>query len=782
MIFKDKKLEIQQELSQNFIDFSYEANSQRAFADARDGLKPGQRACLWEMYSKGYSSSKPHVKSAKISGGTIASWWPHGSTAIYDTFARMSQNWINNIPEVDWHGANGSIQISGEPAADRYTEARLAKTTEDGLLLNIKKNNVPMRLNFSEDAEWPEVLPAIYPRLMVNGCQGIGSTIANVWLPHALDEIAESIKNYLSTGIIDYTKLAPSFPTGGIIINKNDLHTIYETGAGKVILRGKAEIKGNSILITELPYQVYVEPFIEEIKELAVKDEFKGIANILNKSNKKQLLIEIECDEAPLVVLNQLYAKTNFQKVFNANQYALVGKTPKFLTYKEYLDIYLQHNYECIKREYEFELNKSKARLEIVEGLVKALEDIDNIITLIKKSESSKDAVNNLIKVYSFSENQAKAIVSMKLGTLAHLEKIELEQEKQDLTSNIKICEEVINSSSKQQEIYLERFEAFIKKYPNPRKTELTQITISKEDKEIVDVEPEKCVVVMTEGGLIKRVPAAAFRVQKRNGKGVRTQDDITSAVIRTNTIDSLMIFTDKGKMYRLLVDDIPEGNNTTKGQPIKSLVVMEPNEEPTIIYSIYRDTEAQYVLFVTKSGLVKKTPLDEYIQTRRKSGVAAITLAAGDSLAAVSLIKDEELLLMADNGQIIRFKSSDITPTGRAARGVKGIGLAEGSSIVAALPIRDAADDLAIFSPTGLGKRIVLTDIPLQARAGKGSNYAKAQGIAAASLVNDEDNVLIIGDSTSICISAAEIPVAGKTAEGNSIIKSRSIKSVSKV
>ena len=303
-------ININQELHQNFLDFSYEANSQRAFADARDGLKPGQRACLWEMYDKKYTSNKPHVKSAKISGGVIANWWPHGDVAIYDTFARMSQSWINNIPEVDWHGANGSIQISGEPAASRYTEARLSKSAEDGLLLNINKHSVPMKMNFSEDAEWPEVFPAIYPRLMVNGCQGIGSTIANVWLPHNLGELISMIDNYITSGQLDYSNLAPDFPTGGIIINKNELKPIYETGKGKVVLRAKTEIKGNTIYITEIPYQVYVEPLIDQIKKLVIDDTITDINNIVNKSGKNKLLIEIECENNPDYVLKQLYAKT----------------------------------------------------------------------------------------------------------------------------------------------------------------------------------------------------------------------------------------------------------------------------------------------------------------------------------------------------------------------------------------------------------------------------------------------------------------------------------------
>lgn len=779
-------IDINQELSQNFIDFSYEANSQRAFADARDGLKPGQRACLWEMYSKGYSSNKPHVKCAKISGGTVASWWPHGTTAIYETFARMSQSWINNIPEVDWHGANGSIQISGEPAADRYCEARLSKSTEDGLFQGIKKNNVPMKLNFSEDDEWPEVLPAIYPRLIVNGCQGIGSTIANVWLPCSLDEIAESITNYLATGEIDYSKLAPSFPTGGIIINKNDLQDIFKTGKGKVVLRGKTEIKGNYIYVTEMPYQVYIEPFIENVKQLIVKDEITGITNILNKSNKKSLLIEIECDDDPYKVLNQLYSKTDLQKNYNANQYALVGKTPRLLTYKQYLDIYLQHNYDCIRKEYSFDLEKSQKRLEIVEGLIKALEDIDNIIALIKKSESSSNAVEQLIKVYNFTNTQANAIVNMKLGRLAHLEKIELNQEREQLTSTITDCLDIISNSNRQKEIYLERFKAFVKKYPNPRRTELMQINPPpKEDKEIINVEPEKCVVIMTEGGNIKRIPATNFKTQRRNTKGVKTQDDITSAVIRTNTIDNLMIFTNKGKMYRLLVDNVPTGTAASKGQSIKSLISMDAGEEPVLIYSIYRETDAQFVLFTTKNGLVKKTPLSEYIQTKKNSGIAAIKLKENDELASVSLIKDETLLLITANGMVIHFKSTDAPISSRVAMGNKGINLNEGDYVVAALPVRDSNDSLAIFSKKGYGKKTALKEFPIQNRAGKGIICYKptnATGlIACAALVNDEDSVLILGDKSSVCLAATEIPATGRAAAGNLMIKNNNILGVSK-
>ena len=779
-------IDICNELKQNFIDFAYEANSQRAFPDARDGLKPGQRACLWEFFTKGFTSNKPHVKSAKISGGVIATWWPHGDVAIYETFARMSQSWINNIPEVDWHGSNGNIVIGSSPASSRYTEARLNKPIEEGMFVGIKKKNVPMILNFSEDEEWPEVLPAIFPRLLVNGSQGIGVTVAQNWLPHNLSELVLVIERYVRSGELDYSILAPDFPTGGVIINKKDLPAIYATGKGKAIVRAKAEIKNNTICITELPYQVYVEPLLEEIKELIQKEEIDGIEDIYNKTDKKKLLIEIECSASPITVLNKLYNLTSLEKSYSANQMALVGKTPKMLNLKNYLDIYINHNIECIKKEHEFDLNKAKDRLEIVEGLLKALENIDNIIALIKKSESAAAAKVNLMSQYKFTENQAKAIVDMRLGKLAHLEYVELNEEKAELVSEIETHMNVLQNPNLQKEEFLSRLLAFDKKFGFARKTELTQIATTKEEKEIEFVEPEQCVVLMTKSGMIKRIPTSSFKAQRRNGKGVKTEDDITSAVIRTNTIDSLMIFSNKGKMYRLLVDEIPVGTNTTKGQYVKALVNMEPDEEPEVMYSIYRDTDAKYVLFVTKNGLVKKTTLEEYSNTKKKTGIIAINLKENDSLAAVTLVKYEEHIMVTEKGMSIRFKSTDIAATSRTTSGVKGITLAADDKVVAALPIRDSNDKLAVFSTFGLGKKIDLSQLPLQNRAGKGLMCYKPSDtvgmVADACMISDEDTILIIGDKTSICIAANEIPDLGRPSTGNQLIKNSKVTSVSKV
>ena len=773
-------IEICEELHQNFIDFAYEANSQRAFPDARDGLKPGQRACLWEMYSKGFTSNKPHVKSAKISGGTIATWWPHGDVAVYETFARMSQPWINNIPEVSWHGSNGNVVIGPEPASSRYTEARLSKATEDGMLQGLKKNVVPMILNFSEDEEWPEVLPAIMPRLMINGSQGIGVTIANTWLPHNLKDIANVIFHYLNTKVIDTHSIAPDFPSGGVIINKDELHKIYETGKGKAVVRARAEIKNSSIIITELPYQVYVEPLIEEIKKLVMDDTITGIKDIYNKSDKTRLMIEIDCDGNPDKVLAQLYKLTDLQKSFNANQWALVGKTPQLLTFKDYCDIYIKHNIECIRREYSFDLTKAKDKMEIVSGLVKALEDIDNIIALIKKSDSSAAAKENLIKNYSFTENQAKAIVDMKLGRLSHLEKVELNKELEDLISTIENLNNILSSQEKIENILIERLSSFVKKYGSNRRTSLMNISTKPEDKEIETVVPEDVVVILSQTGEIKRIPAKSFRVQRKNGKGIKSADDAILDTISTNTIDNLMLFTSKGKMFKMLVDDVPVGTNASKGTRISSLINMDSDENVIAITSLNRKSNAKYVVFFTKNGLIKKTELEEYMKVKRSSGIAAINLKEGDTIANVIFLNEEDVIVVTKQGMSIRFETKSISPIGRVTAGVKSIKLADNDEVIIGLPITDTNESVAVFTAKGFSKKSKLDDFPNQGRAGKGVLIYKPTEITGtlvgATTVNEKDNILLVGRPNSICISATDIPQLTRASIGNIMIKSNVI------
>ena len=770
-------IELTKELSQNFLDFSHEVNYQRAFADARDGLKPGQRACIWEMYQKGYKSNKPHVKSAKISGGVIANWWPHGDTAIYETFARMSQKWINNIPEIDWHGANGSVQISGEPAASRYTEARLTKIVEEGMLANINKNTVPMKPNFSDDDKWPAVLPAIFPRLMVNGCQGIGSTIANVWLPHSFTEVANIIDKYVSTGEINYDNIAPSFPSGGIIINKKELPTIYKTGKGKAVLRGKAEIKNNYIIITEIPYQVYVEPLIEEIKKYAVEEENSGIEDVINKSSKN-ICIEIECSSNPAAILKKLYSKTSLQKSFNANQYALTDKgIPALLTLKDYLDIYVNHNIKCIINETKFDLNKAIDRLEIVNGLLRALEDIDNIIALIKSSENATAAKENLIKKYQFTENQAKAILAMRLSSLAKLEKVELEQEAKELENKIKDLKDILTNENRQKDILKSRLADLVKKYGDARRTELTHIEVKPEDKIIEEVTPEDCVVILSQTGDIKRVPKNSFKVQRKNGKGVKTKDDVIMSTISTNTIDNLLLFTKKGKMFKIIVDEVPVGTNASKGAHVGTLINMDQDDEVIAITSLARSNTAKYVVFFTKQGLMKKTLLDEYTKVKRSTGIAAIKINDGDSIANVEFINEEDILVITKNGMSIHFESKNVNPIGRVAAGVKTIKLDENDEVVVGLPIHSDNDTVAIFSTKGYGKKTSIKEFTVQGRGGKGLVIYKPSAvygqIAGATIISDSDTILLTGQPSSICIAATDLPLLTRTSFGNIMVKS---------
>ena len=753
-------IDIREELSKNFIDFAAEANGQRAFPDARDGLKPGQRACLWEMYVKGYTSNKPHVKSAKVDGGVAATWWPHGTTAIYDTFARMSMPWINNIPEVDFHGSNGNQVIGAAPAADRYTEARLAPASEQGFLSEMKKNPVPMIKNFSEDEEWPEVLPAIFPRLAVNGSQGIGVTVAQVWLPMNLGELTTAIKGYIHSGTLDVSEGLIDFPTKGIIINKDDLHIIHETGKGKVILRGKIEIKGNNILITELPYQVYVEPFIDDIKKLIKEGTLTGIDDIFNKSDKKRLLVEISCTENPEQVLKMLYAKTDLQKNFNANQFALVGKTPRMLTLKDYIDIYVQHNLDCIQKEYRFDLDKATKKLEVTQGLIKALASIDDIIVLIKQSDSSKDAIGKLVTKYGFTEVQAKAIVDMKLGRLAKLEAVELNKTEQGLQSDIAEFNRILNSEVNQKELFLTRLDTFTKKFGFPRRTQLTQIEIPKESKSKPEFIPEPCGIVVTTTHTIKRMTKATK--PKANEYFLMNQE--------TDTSDWLSVFTAAGKMYKIQTKDIPEGTTASKGIGIAALLEMG-NDTP-VAYFLHSQFGGGTLLFVTSRGQIKCAKMEEFTSTR-KGGVIATKLREGDSVTAVMEYHGEDVEVITKKGMSIHLRGSDIPTQGKNTLGVKGMNIAEDDSVAQVLLIPKDTIGLVVIAETGQGKRIPLSELPPQGRGGKGVSITPKNDFAGAVFITKEDSrILFVMPSGVKSESARQIPLHSRVNTGVQIIK----------
>jgi len=760
-----KQIDICDELSQNFLDYAIECNQQRAFPDVRDGLKPGQRACLYTFYNSGFLSNKPHVKCAKVSGQVIATLWPHGDAAIYETFARMSQTWINNVPEVDWHGANGSQIMGSAPASARYTEARLSKVTEDGMFQGIKKNAVDMIPNFSEDMEWPAVLPAVLPRLLLNGSQGLGLTIANYWAPMCFDEVCKILVEFINTGKLDYSIMAPSFPSGGIIVNKDDMHTIYETGKGKIILRGKAEIKKKSIFITEMPYQIYVEPYIDSVKDLVIKGDLTGIDNIFNRSDNKGIKIEIVCDENPENVLKQLYTKTDLQKIYHPNQWALEGTQTRIFTMRDYCETWMKHNLICIKREHQFDLDKATARKHIVDGLLICLEDLDNVIALIKKSESAKAAKVELMNKYNLDDEQAAAILAMRLSSLAHLEKLELENENKELITKIADLNTIINSNNKLKEILVTRLIDLNKKYPNPRRTALKQIDISEPKEEIV---PENVVAVLTRDGLIKRVPLEDFKKQGRYGKGIKSVGEVICAV-STNTINNIYLFSSLGRMYRLAVNDIPAGTLKTKGTAISGLIKLNDNE--TIVTMNNLDTaQGDYIVFFTKKGYIKKSLLSEYLSLKR-SAVIAIKLTEGDQIINVKVMRDQPAMIVTKCGQAILFETKNISTIGRTTVGVKGITLDSNDEVISGLCIKDFDDSLFIIDAEGKGKRITFNNFSVQGRGGKGVSISN-DNIVVALDIKDTNNVIISGNPNSIYIEATSIALQSKDAQGVSLIK----------
>ena len=780
------------EVEQSFLDYSLSVITDRAIPSAEDGLKPVARRILWDMFDKGYMNNKKFVKCAQPVGDTMGRFHPHGDSSIYGALVWLSQPWNMRYPLIAFHGNNGS-RDGDEPAAYRYTECKLSKMGEE-MLADIKKDTTDWQLAYTDVEEEPVYLPGRIPNLIVNGTSGIAVAMACSFAPHNLNEVMDAASFLTKNPEADIKELlnyipGPDFPTGGTIINKEELPAAYLTGKGRARIRGEYTIesdkKGDRIVFTSIPYKVSKEDLVQEIDKLCEEGKFEGIVSIRDESNKDgvRFVIEVGKGVSTEPIISKLFKLTRLEDTYSFNQVALVNKKPQLLNIKQLLEIYINHQKDVMLRKSQYEADKVAHRLMILEGLLKALEDIDNVIAMIKGSDSAAEAKTNLMAAYHLNEVQAKAILDMKLAKLAKLEKVEIEKEKAELEKELERLNAIISNPIPE---LLKLFETLKNTYGDKRRSIITQVASTKEEKEIEFVEPEKCVVIMTEGGLVKRIPATSFRTQKRNGKGVKTQDDITNAVIRTNTIDSLMIFSNKGKMYRLLVNDIPVGTNITKGQSIKSLINMETDEEPTVMYSIYRDTDAQYVLFVTKNGLVKKTSLEEYIKTKKKTGIAAIAIKEDDDLAAVSLIKDEDLILITQKGMAIRFNSKEITATSRNTSGVKGITLAPDDYVIAAQPVRNTNDKLAIFAYSGLSKKFDLSELPLQKRAGKGLICYKPTDstgpVSAAALVEDGDSILILGDKSSICIEAKEIPELGRVSIGNQVIKNSKIISVSKV
>ena len=762
--------DILHELGTNFIEYAVSVNTDRAIPESKSGLKPVARRILWGSYVGGRTSNKAHVKCARIVGDVMGSLHPHGDSSIYGALVRLAQPWVMRYPLIDFHGSCGNQNGDGA-AAMRYTEARLAKITEDGMLAGIKKKNVDFTPTYDDADEEPITLPAVFPNLLCNPNTGIGVAIACNWLPHNLKEVANAIYDYIDGK--EPMLPGPDFPTGGIVINKNDIPNIMRTGHGSIKLRGKYNIEKNKIVFYEIPYGVTIEDLLANIAEVCNNKEIEGISEIRDESNKKGIRVVIECQKGiePSSLINKLFAKTKLQISISYNQIALVDKTPVELNLKDCCKIYVDHNIDCLKKELNFDLHKAEDRLHIIEGLLIALEDIDNVIALIKKSSDSTKAKEALITKYSLSEIQAKSILAMRLSSLAHMEKVELENEKKELVDKIADIKDILTNHARQLSMIKDNLSAIVNKYGDNRRTELAQISVKPEEKEIAEVIPENVVVTLTQNGLIKKVPTSSFKVQKRGGKGVKSADESIMEMISTNTVDTLMFFTNKGKMYRTIVDNIPTGTNASKGIAINTIINLENDERVIAMSSLYRKTNAKYVVFVTKQGLFKKTYIEEYMKTNRNNGIAAIKLKEEDSVVGVTFLDEEDVILITKGGYAIHFETKSINPIGRLTSGVKGIKLSENDEVENILPVHKTTDSIAIIGKDGLGKKMELSDFPLQGRGGKGIIIYKGADIVGSEMIADEDNLLLVGDKT-LCISTKDIPMLGKTAVGNILIK----------
>ena len=783
------------EMEQSFLDYSTSVITGRALPDARDGLKPVHRRILYALAELNLVPTKPYKKSARIVGDVIGKYHPHGDSSVYEAMVRMAQDWSLRYPLVEGQGNFGSVDGDGA-AAMRYTEARMSKITLE-MLRDLKKDVVDFQPNFSEDLEEPMVLPSRIPNLLLNGTSGIAVGMACSFAPHNMNEVIDGIIATINNRDITVEELhkeyikAPDFPTGGTIINQHELLNGYKTGKGRVRIRGKYNVekigRRECLVFYEIPYGVKKEKLIEDIAKLCEDKSIEGITDIRDTSNKHGMRIEIEVkkDINPDVIANHLFRLSALEDTYSLNHTAIVNKSPKVLNLKELIEVYIDHQVEVITRRTQFDLRKIDARLHIIEGLLKALEDIDNVIALIKASNNVQVAIEGLMKKYSLSEIQAKAIVEMKLRKLTGLEKVELEQENKELVEEANHLKSILGSTEVLNSVLIDELNEIKSNYGDARKTDVTNVIVKADEKDIQYVQPEEVVVVMTKAGNVKKIPAKSFKVQNRNGKGVKNQDDIILDVIRTNTIDTLMVFTALGKMYRLVVDQVPTGTNSSRGVAIHTLVKMEEHDKAIAITSLKRKTDAEFVVSVSEQGMIKKTKLEEYMKAK-KSGIAAVGLREGDSIANIVFIKDEQLILVSEKGMSIRFKTDNIGSVGRTAIGVRGMKIAEGDRVVAALPINKDTDELAIFSQYGMAKRTSLKEYPVQGRDGKGTITYKPNDttgvVVSAALVEDKDNVLVVGDQTSICISAKDIPSLGKASLGNIMIKGNNVMSVTKI
>ncbi|MEE8672194.1 MAG: DNA gyrase subunit A [Heyndrickxia faecalis] len=783
------EVNLTQEMRTSFLDYAMSVIVSRAIPDVRDGLKPVHRRILYAMHDLGMTPDKAYKKSARIVGEVIGKYHPHGDSAVYETMVRMAQDFSYRYMLVDGHGNFGSVD--GDPAAAmRYTEARMSKISLE-LLRDINKDTIDFQDNYDGSEKEPAVLPSRFPNLLVNGSSGIAVGMATNIPPHQLGEVIDGILALSKDPDITIQELmeyipGPDFPTAGLIVGRSGIRRAYETGRGSITLRARVEIEQRSngkesIIVTELPYQVNKAKLIERIAELVHEKRIDGITDLRDESDRNgmRMVIEVRRDANANVILNNLYKHTAMQTTFGINLLALVAGQPKVLNLKQALKFYLDHQEEVIRRRTAFELKKAEARAHILEGLRIALDHIDAIIQLIRSSQTTDIARTGLMEQFSLSEKQAQAILDMRLQRLTGLEREKIEEEYRGLIQLIAELKAVLADEEKVLEIIREELLEIKERFNDERRTEIIAASVDQiEDEDLIP--QESIAITLTHNGYIKRLPISTYRSQKRGGRGVQgmgtNEDDFVEHLLTTSTHDTILFFTNKGKVYKKKGYEIPEYGRTAKGIPIVNLLEIDKDEWINTMIRVEDFVEDWFLFFTTKKGISKRTPVTEFANIRT-NGLIAIHLKEEDELISVKLTDGhKDIIIGTKNGMLIRFPETDVRSMGRSATGVKGITLS-GDDEVVGMEILEENDDVLIVTKNGYGKRTKGSEYRIQSRGGKGlktCNITSKNGplVAVKTVTGEEDIMLITAGGVLIRMAVGDISVLGRNTMGVKLIR----------
>ncbi|MGI6768267.1 MAG: DNA gyrase subunit A [Bacilli bacterium] len=786
-----KEVNLTKEMKTSFLSYAMSVIVSRAIPDVRDGMKPVHRRILYAMNDLGMYSDKPFKKSARIVGEVMGKYHPHGDSAIYDSMVRMAQDFSYRYPLVDGHGNFGSIDGDGA-AAMRYTEARMSKIAME-MLRDLNKNTVAFQDNYDGSEREPSVLPCKFPNLLVNGATGIAVGMATNIPPHNLTEVIDGLLALIKKpdisieGLMNYVK-GPDFPTGGTIMNISELRKAYLTGNGAISVRAKTEIQEleggkQAIIVTEIPYQVNKSRLIDRIANTVKNKTIDGITGLQDESNREgmRIVIELRRDVNPNVILNNLYKHTQLQSTFGINMLVLVNGQPKVLTLKEVLEYYLQHQVEIVTRRTQYDLEKAEARAHILEGLQIALANIDAVIQLIKKAANTEEATQNLVSTYALTETQAKAILDMRLQRLTALEVDKVKSELLELRQFITNCQEILNNHQRKLDIIIAELTDIRERFGDDRKTEINlSDDILIEDEDLIPV--EDVIITITNRGYVKRMTVDTYRPQNRGGKGVTgtkmLEDDFVEKILYTSSHDTILFFSNFGKVYRLKAYQIPSYSRTARGLPVVNFLSFEENEQLAAVLNINKeDAEGGYLVFATRRGLIKRTEVSAF-HNIRTNGIKAIILREDDELFEVGLTDGEkDIILGTSNGKGIRFSENDIRPMGRIAAGVRGIKVDSDEMVVGMAIINTDGDEIVIVTEKGYGKRTNVDAFRVQVRGGKGVkalNMTEKNGkmVALETVRGDEDLMVITDKGMIIRTPLDQILTIGRDTQGVCIIK----------